>query len=132
MHTLLRTLFLSVCLIVPTYAVAQERVDHYQGKQAENVDQATANLREANAELAELLSGEVGEYDIHDIHSLSYTLEESLARLINETEDPERVEQLEHLLAEVEDMHFQSEGLDREGVIDHGTMYLNGISKLID
>ncbi|MDX5363343.1 MAG: hypothetical protein LPJ91_04225 [Pseudazoarcus pumilus] len=98
------------------------RVAHYQGKQAEGLAEAVANLREANAKLAELLGGEVGEYDIHDIHSLSYTLEESLAKMRKE---------LEHLQGEVESMHFYSEGLDREEVIQYGNVYLQGIAPLL-
>lgn len=99
-----------------------ERVAHYQGKQASGLAEAVANLREANAQLAELLGGEVGEYDIHDIHSLSYTLEESLAKVRKE---------LEHLQGDVESMHFYSEGLNRDEVIQYGKAYLDGIQPLL-
>ena len=101
---------------------APERVAHYQGKQASGLAEAVANLREANAQLADLLGGEVGEYDIHDIHSLSYTLEESLAKLRKE---------VENLQGEVESMHFYSEGLDRDEVIQYGNAYLQGIAPLL-
>ena len=65
-------------------AQAPNRVSHYAAQKADSIEQTMANLREANAKLKSLLAGEVGEYDIHDIHSLSYTLEESLARLADD------------------------------------------------
>jgi hypothetical protein len=126
MNRTLRLIALSAALILAPGASADgkapERVAHHQGKQAAGLAEAVANLREANIRLAELLGGEVGEYDIHDIHSLSYTLEESLAKIRKD---------IEHLQEEVESMHFYSEGLKRDEVIRHGNAYLRGIGPLI-
>lgn len=125
MKKTLSLIALAVATTLSTAAFPQsppERVSHYQGKQAAGLAEAVANLREANARLAELLAGEVGEYDIHDIHSLSYTLEESLAKVRKD---------IEHLQEEVESMHFYSEGLKREEVIQYGNAYLKGIQPLI-
>jgi len=103
--------------------MSANRVSHYQARKAGSIDEAMADLREANARLRTLLAGEVGEYDIHDIHSLSYTLEESLLRI---------TEELRALHNTVADMHFASEGLKREAVIDFGTAYLDGIGKIVN
>ncbi|WP_288025234.1 DUF6746 family protein [Thauera sp.] len=123
----LASITLGALTVVSSAALANDaapanRVSHYQGQQAESIVQTMANLREANAKLRALLAGEVGEYDIHDIHSLSYTLEDSLARIAEE------VKQLHNTVA---DMHFASEGLKRDAVIDFGTAYLEGIDKIV-
>lgn len=114
-----------IALASPTHAAEPppQRVDHYQAKQANDVAEAVANLREANNKLAELLSGEVNDYAMHDIHSLSYTVEESLARIMDE---------MKMLLDTAQDMHFATEGLKRDAVIDYGEAYLTGVRKIID
>lgn len=99
-----------------------ERVAHYEAKKAANLDEALANLREANAKLKELLGGEVGEYDIHDIHSLSYTLEEALAEVRKA---------LAGAADDLESMHFYSEGLNRDEVIQYGNAYLDTVERVI-
>lgn len=109
---------------VPAFAAdpAPERVSHYEAQKGESIEQTIAILLETNAKLKELLAGEMGEYDIHDIHSLSYTLEDSLMAIANE------VKQLHGTVA---DMHFASEGQDRDAVIDYGKAYLSGVEKII-
>lgn len=103
-------------------AAAAPRVDHYQARQADSVAQTIANLKEANQQLEAILAGEVGEYDMHDVHSLSYTIEDSLARL------SEELLKLKDLAG---DMHFASEGLKRDEVIEHGKAYLDGVGQII-
>lgn len=128
MKTLPTLAFIAACAAWTPYALADSatpapRVDHYQARQADDIAQAIANLREANQQLEAILAGEVGEYDMHDVHSLSYTIEDSLARLS------------EHLLEMKDiagDMHFASEGLKRDDVIEHGKAYLSGVRKIID
>ncbi|MBA4742333.1 MAG: hypothetical protein H2060_06445 [Azoarcus sp.] len=100
-----------------------ERVAHYQGKQAADLDEALTLLREANADLKELLAGKVGEYDMHDIHSLSYTLEETLADVR---------EALAVAADDLESMHFYSEGLKRDEVIEYGHAYLGTVERIVD
>ncbi|HRD34986.1 MAG TPA: hypothetical protein PLR02_12100 [Rhodocyclaceae bacterium] len=115
----------AIAFALPAHAAEPrpDRVDHFQAKQADNVAEAVANLREANAKLAELLAGDVNDYAMQDIHSLSYTVEESLARIIDE---------LKMLLDTAGDMHFATEGLKRDAVIDYGDAYLSGVRKIID
>jgi hypothetical protein len=112
-------------LAAPLHAAdpAPPRVDHYQARQADGIAETVANLKEANRKLAELLGGEVDEYAMHDIHSLSYTIEESLLRLANE---------LRQLHGIAGDMHFATEGMKRDAVIDYGEAYLSGVRKIID
>jgi len=102
---------------------AQNRVAHFQAKSADGVSEAVANLREANDKLANLLAGEVDDYAMHDIHSLSYTIEESLTRIVAE---------LRLLHDTAADMHFATEGLKRDAVIDYGEAYLSGVRKIIE
>lgn len=104
-------------------AVPPPRVDHYQARQADDIVQTIANLREANQQLEAILAGEVGEYDIHDVHSLCYTIEDSLARLADE---------LRRLKDVAGDLHFASEGQKRSDVIEYGKAYLSGVRKIID
>ncbi len=126
MKKALSTTMLTLGVCLSPFAIAAEaadnRVAHYQAAQADSVEATLRNLREANRKLTELLAGEVTDHDIHDIHSLSYTLEDSLQGLIKE---------LRSLHDTVADMHWQSEGLKREAVIDYGEAYLDGIGKII-
>lgn len=126
MKSSLAYLALSAAIALAPSASAAEppppRIDHYQAKHANDVEAAIVNLREANAKLAELLSGEVSDDAMHDIHSLSYTVEESLTRIIDE---------LKVLLDTAGDMHFATEGLKRDAVIDYGDAYLAGVRKIV-
>jgi hypothetical protein len=125
MNRILRPIAFALAMTLSPAALAEsppERVAHYQGKQSSDLAEAVANLRDANAHLADLLSGEVGEYDMHDIHSLSYTLEDSLAKIR---------EELDGLQHDLESMHFYSEGLRREEVIEYGSRYLEGIGHVL-
>lgn len=124
-----KTLALLALSTLPVFALnahsdqpPPNRVDHYQAAKADSTEEVMANLREANAKLAALLAGEVDDYAIHDIHSLCYTLEDSLLRLS---------EEFQALHGIVADMHFASEGLKREAVIDYGEAYLAEIGKLL-
>ncbi|MDY0072905.1 MAG: hypothetical protein RBR77_09685, partial [Thauera sp.] len=99
-----------------------ERPSHYQAKKADSIAETIKILRETNAQLSELLAGEMGDYDINDVHSLSYTLEDALLALAKEAQALHKV---------VADMHFSSEGLDRDAVIDYGNMYLRRIQQIV-
>lgn len=98
------------------------RVAHYEGKQADTVAGSLANLREANAELRTLLEGALTEDDMHDVHSLSYTLEEALKEIAAEVKELQDV---------VEDVHLGSEGMKQELVRSKGLDYLQRIEQLL-
>ncbi|HRQ56185.1 MAG TPA: hypothetical protein PLN31_02110 [Azoarcus taiwanensis] len=102
---------------------AGSRVAHYQALHSETIEEAVANLRDSNRKLAALLAGDVTDHDMQDIHSLAYTLEDTLQRLIDE---------LGLLHDTVADMHWATEGLKRDAVIDYGEAYLDGVRKIIE
>tara|TARA_R110002049_G_scaffold281887_1_gene461537 strand:+ start:18 stop:413 length:396 start_codon:yes stop_codon:yes gene_type:complete len=130
MKTLLTFTAIAMALTLSSAALADEkqaeqvpeRVAHYQGRQAADLDEALTLLRETNAELRELLAGKVGEYDMHDIHSLSYTLEDALADVR---------EALAVAADDLESMHFYSEGLKRDEVIEYGNAYLDTMERIV-
>lgn len=98
-----------------------ERVEHFQGKPAETLEEAVAHLNEGNVQLRALLAGEITEQDMADIHELSYTLENAVGRLQRE---------LKALGVVLEDVHLASEALDKDTVAASGRDYLELIEQL--
>lgn len=107
-------------LCVYSYAPAaddtQGRVDHFKGVPADTLDEALANLSEYNAQLEAILSSpELGPMELHNVHQLTYTLENALERLILE---------LNELADTLEEVHVASERADPATVLDKGNEYL--------
>ncbi len=102
--------------------VAPNRVSHYEGKQAETIAGSLANLREANTSLKALLNGALTEDDLHDVHSLTYTLEEALKEIAAEVKALQDV---------VEDVHLGSEGMKQELVRSKGLDYLQRVEQVL-
>lgn len=124
--TIARFILVSAAFLAPLAHAAEptpSRVAHHQALQSETVEEAVANLRDSNRKLAALLAGDVTDHDMQDIHSLAYTLEDTLQRLIDE---------LRLLHDTVADMHWATEGMKRDAVIDYGEAYLDGIGKIMD
>jgi len=92
-----------------------EKYGHFKGKASETLSEAVSNFSEYNAKLGTVLDGEVNENAIHEVHELTYTLENALAK-INE--------ELAALAEKLEELHQASEKHDRESVIRHGRDYL--------
>lgn len=66
-------------------ASADERVDHYEAKPSETLEQAVTNFAEYNAKLAEVLKKDkLSGDDLEQIHQLTYTLEVALAKINDE------------------------------------------------
>lgn len=123
--TLLACTSFGLAASLPAQASAETpppRVAHYSAQQVDSLGEAIANLRHGNARLDELLAGDMNDDDIHDVHSMSYTLEDALLALAKEAQALHKI---------VADMHFSSEGLDREAVIDYGRQYLQRIHQLL-
>lgn len=98
-------------------AVANESSAHFEGKPAETLEQAVVNFSEYNNKLEKLLAqDELGPTELHEIHRLTYTLENALDRI------NEELEELEHTL---EDVHLASERADAETVQTQGRIYLD-------
>lgn len=100
----------------------EERVEHYQGKPAANLEQAVRNLREYNRKLEQRLSQELTGEDMHEIHKLSYTLENALKRLDAD---------LDRIADVLEGMHLASERGDRDAVEDNARTYLKNAGMIV-
>jgi len=112
-------LFLGVCAVV----TADGRADHFTGLPADTLEQAAANFSEYNTRLAAILGrNELTAEDMHNIHVLTYTLENALERINAE---------LAVLADTLEELHVASETADYEGAKKHGAAYLNTARKLV-
>lgn len=114
--------FLSLCLCALP-ALADERPDHYQGRPAETVEQALANLDEYNAKLVRILEQpQLSGADLAEIHELTYTLENALERLRKESAKMADI---------LEALHLASERGDTEGAGIYGEAYLEKTQQLL-
>lgn len=98
--------------------------DHFEGKPAKNLDQALTNFREANQQLEAILAkDELTSSDMNQVHKLSYTIENAMARLKKE---------MGSMAEDLEWVHKASERLDKETVRAKGANYLEAANKLAD
>ena len=104
-------------LLVASPAVLADRADHFEGKSADTLAEAVANMSEYNEQLAAILAQEaLIPQDMHNVHQLTYTLENALERI--------RAEVVE--LADVlETVHLASETADTDAVLESGAVYLD-------
>lgn len=122
MRIYLLPLTLTAALMSPTLALAEE-VSHYQAKSADTLEQALVNFTEYNGRLEQLLAGDLDGGDLAQVHELTYTLENALAKINAEAED---------MAESLEEVHLASERADSEAVRKHGTAYLGAAKKLIN
>lgn len=94
---------------------AGEKYEHFKGEPSETLPDAVKNFSEYNARLEAVLNGEVTDNAMHDVHELTYTLENALAK-INE--------EFAALAATLEEIHLASERMDGDAVARHGRDYL--------
>ncbi len=97
-------------------------VKHHEGKPANTLTEAVANFSEYNAKLEAILGGAVTDNDMHDIHILTYTLENALGKINDE---------LAELAQVLEELHLATERMDREAVLEHGRNYLTTSREVI-
>lgn len=103
--------------------VADERPEHFEGKPAETLEQAVKNFRATNEELAALLAREeLDAKDLHEVHKLTYTLENALETIR---------ENLDGLAQTLEKVHLASETTDVETVKSRGSEYLETARTLV-
>ncbi|MFO7530727.1 MAG: DUF6746 family protein [Marinobacter sp.] len=96
--------------------------DHYKGEPGETLEQAVANFSEYNNKLDRVLAGEPTPEAMHEIHQLTYTLENALGKLNRE---------LDELVERLELVHEASERADPETVKREGAIYLEQSRKVI-
>ncbi|MFO7704972.1 MAG: DUF6746 family protein [Halopseudomonas sp.] len=93
------------------------RIDHYQPQASETLEQAVANLSEYNSKLADILAKqELNADDMHNVHELTYTLEEALNKIHTDLAEVADV---------LEEVHLASEQADAATVKNSGQAYLD-------
>lgn len=116
-------LALTAGLLLSLPALGDERVDHFHGLPADTLEDAVANFSEYNERLATLLEKEsLSPDEMHQIHELTYTLENALEKINSELAD---------LADTLENLHVASETADTEGARRHGEAYLDTARKVI-
>ena len=122
--TVVLTASLSVLALAAFAHHDEERIDHYEGKASETLEQAFANFAETNAAIAEILAqDEVTLMDMAKIHEMTYTLENALERIDDEYDE------LEDML---EEFHLASESGDIEHASGLGQSYLGNAARFQD
>lgn len=106
-------LCLAIGLAMPVNA---ERLDHYEGKSSETLEQALANFSEYNAKLAAIMEKpELTPVDLNEIHQLTYTLENALEKINTD---------LAELAETLEALHQASETGNVRGTRESGKQYI--------
>ena len=120
-----RRLALAVALTVPlalgagpALAHGDERVDHYEARESATLQEAVANFSEYNAKLAEVLARS----DFEEVHELTYTLENALAKIRDD---------LSGLADTLEALHLASEDHTLEETLANGEAYLETAQTLV-
>lgn len=112
---------LSVCAMS---AAATEKPDHFEGKQSRTLQEAVSNFVEYNAKLADIVGkDELSGADMAEVHELTYTIENALAKINQATET---------MAVDLEEVHLASESADVETVKSRGKKFLESAKTLID
>lgn len=122
MKSLLSALFVTAGMLAFTAAAADDRPDHFTGKQADTLEQAVSNFTEYNAKLKALLSAELTPQAMADIHQLTYTLEVALEKIHSETGK---------LKDTLEQVHVASERMDIVTAKQSGDSYIKTAETLL-
>jgi hypothetical protein len=121
---LLIPLAAALALGAGTAMADDDRADHYGGEPAPTLAAALGNLAEYNQRLATLLqSPTLAPADLHEVHRLTYTLENALQRLDDE---------LEGMAESLEAVHLASEAQDEATVRTQGRAYLESSGRLLE
>ncbi|KDE40238.1 MAG: DUF6746 family protein [Nitrincola lacisaponensis] len=97
-------------------------VEHFKGLPAETLEQAVANFAEYNQKLATVLSGEIDNQAMVEVHELTYTLENALEKIHAEVAE---------LVDTLEELHLASEAFDAEAVKAQGDAYLSVATQIV-
>tara|TARA_R110002126_G_scaffold10245_81_gene46801 strand:+ start:3395 stop:3763 length:369 start_codon:yes stop_codon:yes gene_type:complete len=99
-----------------------DRPDHFKGAQVGSLTEAVSVFRATNQKLQQLLQEDLTPAAMVEIHQLTYTLENALDKIHNETS------QLKVVLEEV---HLGSESMDFDKVKKNSALYLDAATTLI-
>lgn len=115
-------LLITIMLVfISALSLAEDDYSHAKGLPADTLTQAVANYDLYNQKFAALLKQELTPESMHEIHMLSYTLENALetmaAELSQHRDDLERV-------------HKASETMKADQIIKFGNKYLDTSSTL--
>lgn len=109
-------------LLLPL-GIQAERVDHFKGLPAHTLEEAVRHFSEYNRKLHEQLDRDtLTATDMAQIHELTYTLENALAKIS---------EEFALLAGTLEALHVASERADHEGVRTHGRVYLETATTVV-
>lgn len=112
----------SLFLMMGAPLAQADRVAHFEGEAAATLEAALANLAKHNPRLAELIAQEtLDPQSMHDVHQLTYTLENALETLRNE---------LEAAAEALEAVHVASETSDPDTVRSEGRQYLETLGQI--
>lgn len=124
MTRLIHALALTAVAALAAPAIAEEeQAQHYAAKSSETLGEAVANFAEYNKKVAAVLEKEeLTVSDMEQIHQLTYTLEEALAR-INK--------RMKALPVTLEELHLASEAHNPDRVRGVGGVYLETAQTVI-
>lgn len=104
-------------------ALASDTVDHYAPQPSATLEDALANFTSHNAHLAAILDKpDLSADDMEDIHQLTYTLEDALAKMIAESTA---------IAVQLEIVHHWSESTNAARLKEHAQTYLEMAGKLV-
>lgn len=124
MHHSLKLFAVVVALGVSAASWADsDRPAHARGEPAETLQQAVTNLSEYNTRLEALLErDELTATDMHEVHMLTYTLENALQKIQAD---------LQETAAVLEEVHIASETDKPDVVREKGQVYLQSTRTLV-
>ncbi|MFC4257537.1 DUF6746 family protein [Marinobacter lacisalsi] len=122
MKSILQCTALTATLAFSGLALATD-VEHFEGKASDTLSEAVANFSEYNHKLEAVLAGELTPEAMNEVHQLTYTLEDAIAKMNQE---------LDNLAETLEEVHLASESADGETVAEHGAAYIEKSRQLVD
>ena len=122
MNLMGKSLLMASLLALSSATLASE-ARHFKGEKAETLSQAVQQFSEQSKKLASILQkGAIEPKEMADIHIMTYTLENALAKLKSE------LDTIEELL---EDVHKASEHGETQKVLKQGQKYLDKAQTLV-
>ncbi|ART80621.1 DUF6746 family protein [Oceanisphaera avium] len=113
----------AVVMLASTAHATDERPSHFKGEDSPTWEVAQENLSEYNQRLAKLVNqDQLSADDLHQVHQLTYTLENALERM---------EEELEKVAETLEKVHVASETNKPDTVKKEGEKYLTDVEKLL-